>query len=73
MAGVPTLDELRQWFNGLSAEQRICRVMCRTESCINICGREAVGLDRLGGPRGLVCESHRPEDRFFIPLKRKEP
>jgi hypothetical protein len=73
---IPTLDELRQWFDRLEPDQRICRVMVRTESYAHVCGREAVGIDRLGGRNGLVCEQHKPrvygsdqESQFFVRLK----
>lgn len=65
---VPTLDELREWFKALSPEQRVCRVMLRDEIHMGICGRAAVGIDRLGGRNALVCEAHRPREQWFIRL-----
>jgi hypothetical protein len=69
---VATLDELKQWFNGLEESQRVCRTMTRTEDYSAMCGRAAVGMDRLNGPRGLVCEAHKPQERWFVRLRQQE-
>lgn len=70
---VPTLEELQRWFDGLDEMQRICRVMVKDEAHMHICGRDAVGLDRHAGPRGLVCAGHRPANPdWFVELRKKE-
>lgn len=66
---IPTMEELLRWFDELDANQRICRVWVKTEAHAHICGREAVGLDRLGGSRALVCEGHKPREEWFVRLK----
>jgi hypothetical protein len=65
---VPTLDELKAWFNALDATQRVCRVTARDATHMGICGRAAVGIDRLGGRNALVCEAHKPREEWFIRL-----
>lgn len=57
---IATLEELRCWFDALSEPQRVCRVWMRGEIHSGICGRAAVGMDRMAGSRGLVCELHKP-------------
>lgn len=69
---VPTLEELQRWFDGLDSAQRVCREWIRTESYTAICGREAVGIDRLQHAKhndGLVCETHKPQERWFVRLR----
>lgn len=67
---IPKLEELQAWFDGLDEHQRICRVWVRTEAYAHICGREAVGIDRLGGGKALVCEGHKPStEANFVRLK----
>jgi len=79
---VPTLDELRAWFNAMDPAARVCRVMVKDEirsphapltgamggPVIGICGRAAVGIDRLGGKNALVCEAHQPREMWFVRL-----
>jgi hypothetical protein len=61
------LDELRQWFDGLSEPERVCGVWVRGEIYSGICARAAVGMDRMAGPRGLVCELHKPSSpEWFV-------
>ena len=67
---MPSLDELRAWFRALDVHQRVCRTMVKSEIAMGICGREAVGIDRLGGARALVCEAHIPaKPEWFVRLK----
>ncbi len=69
---VPTLEELRRWFDSLDAHQRVCRVWIRTESYSAMCAREAVGIDRLGGKNALVCEGHKPANAdWFVRLAKE--
>lgn len=63
---VATLEELQRWFDGLTEQERVCRVWVRGEVHSGICGRAAVGLDRMTGPRGLVCEAHKPKTRDWF-------
>lgn len=68
---LPTMEELQRWFDGLDEHQRICRQWTRTEAYAHICGREAVGIDRLGGKNALVCETHQPSTpENFVRLKK---
>lgn len=63
----PSLEQLQTWFDTMDEHQRVCRIMCRTEGYSAICGRAAIGVDRLGGKSALVCERHVPsrEENFI--------
>lgn len=71
-----TLEELQRWFDGLDASQRVCRVMVSKGDYVMICGRPAIGIDRLthGWHRdGLVCDQHKPENpNWFVSLTKGE-
>lgn len=66
MMAAATVEELRRWFDELSEPERVCRVWLRGEIHSGICARAAVGMDRMAGTRGLVCELHKPDavERF---------
>ena len=67
---MPTLEELRRWYEGLTEQERVCRVWMRDEIHSGICARSAVGIDRMAGPRGLVCDAHKPANRdWFVRLR----
>lgn len=68
-----TLEELQAWFKDLHPQERICRVWVKTEAFSHICGRDAVGVNRMEGGKkaqlGLVCETHKPGNPdWFIRL-----
>jgi hypothetical protein len=70
---VTTLEELQRWFDELSEPQRVCQVWVRGEIHSGICGRTAVGVDRMAGPRGLVCELHKPKTpEWFVRFRPRE-
>jgi hypothetical protein len=45
--------------------------MLKSGTHMGICGRRAVGIDRLGGKNALVCEAHKPaREDWFVRLAR---
>ena len=70
---LPTVEELREWFGRLTAEERVCRTMVKDEIHMGMCARPAVGIDRFGGRNALVCEAHKPPNPDnFVRLKNSE-
>lgn len=68
-----TLDELQRWFDALSEPERVCRVWVRNQVHSGICGGAAIGMDRMAGSRGLVCELHKPSTpEWFVRLLPRE-
>jgi hypothetical protein len=70
---ITTLEELQGWFDGLTEPERVCRVWVRGKVHSGICGRAAVGMDRMAGPRGLVCDVHKPNTpEWFVRFRPPE-
>lgn len=68
-----TIEELHRWFAELSEPERVCRTWVRGKIHSGICGRSAVGIDRMAGARGLVCELHKPNTpEWFVRLRAVE-
>lgn len=67
---VATIEELHRWFDQLTEPERVCRVWVRGPIHSGICARAAVGMDRMAGARGLVCELHKPDTpEWFVRLR----
>jgi hypothetical protein len=70
---ITTLEELQSWFDGLAEPERVCRVWVRGKVHSGICARAAVGMDRMAGSRGLVCEVHKPNTpEWFVRFRPPE-